>query len=748
MYRTAFALLATVALAGSAHAACEIASWNPRWFDADAIHYTAGDLDGDSVPEIISASATTVSWSRPPQFAAFPVYTSTLIGAPAAADVTGDGRTDLVIPNDGSDTLVVLPGNGNGTFGSAVVTPLPVSPVRFVLGNFSGGAHTDVALIGTGAALIFMQGDGTGAFTQAGTVTVLQGPLHLAKANFDGDGYDDVAVSNSGSNTVQVVFANGGGGAAATVTVDGGASSLLGTADYDLDGDADLYAVRMAERRLDVFPNTGARTFGPVLSYNHLWGELTPPPHSMALADFDGDTHADLALGHPGLIRLQMRTSKSPYGYPWIEGSWIQLDRPVVPDNARSIAAADFTGDGRVDLAVENAAAGHGGLLVNECGRVLASVWVQPVTSVGQTARVSVAAAAAQGQPVPTGTARLSWSGGEKTVPLVGGRYAASASTTIEGLPPGFQPVVIDYSGDANYPAATSTAWTTVTSATTTTTMSGPTRWTYGERPSLNAVVTSSTGDTPTGEITFLWRGYALDRSAPAPAAQAPVLYFPAGTHTVTAEFWSMTHPPSIGSMEVTVDKSTSALSFLYGSMSRAGQPATIVALLRAQPQWAMTGTVRLMEGATTLATHTLNPQTPFSQDMAFTVQGLAPGTHTLRAVWDGDGNVGGSSSAELQHTVHPADAPLLLRATAAPAYVTLEFLRVAPSVTHTVYRRTASGQWTWLGTGGTPFHDTNVTPGTTYEYQVRATVDGTEVASNIATVFVGHSRRRAVRRH
>lgn len=748
MFRTTLALLATVALAGSARAACEIASWNPRWFDADAVHYTAGDLDGDAVPEIISASDTTVSWRRPPQFAAFPVYTSTLIGAPAAADVTGDGKTDLVIPNDGNDTLVVLPGNGNGTFGSAVVTPLPVSPVRFLLGNFSGGAHTDVALIGSGAALIFLQGDGTGAFTQAGNVAILVGPRDLAKANFDGDGYDDVAVSNAGSDTVQVVFANGSGGAAATVPVDGGASALLGTADFDLDGDADLYVVRIAERRLDVLPNTGSRTFGFALSYNHLWNELSPPPHSMALADFDGDTNADLALGHPGFIRLQMRTSNSPYGYPWIEGSWINLNRPVVPDNARSIAAADFTGDGRADLAVENAAAGHGGLIVNECGRVLATVWVQPVTSAGQAARVSVAAAAPHGRPVPTGTARLSWSGGEKTVTLFAGRFAASAQTTIDGLPLGFQPVVVAYSGDANYPAATSTEWTTVTAATTTTAISGPTRWTYGERPTFNAVVTSSTGETPAGEITFLWRGVALAQSAPAPAAQAPALYFPAGTHTVSAEFWSMIHPPSSASMEVTVDKSTSTLRLLYGTMSRAGQPAEITAVLRARPQWVMTGTVRLMDGATTLATHTLNSQIAFEQAPTFTVQGgLAPGTHTLRVVWDGDGNVNGSS-AEFQHTVHPADAPLLLRATAAPAYVTLEFLRVAPGVDHAVYKRVASGEWTRLGIGGSPFYDPNVTPGTTYEYQIRATVDGTEVMSNIATVSVGHSRRRTVRHH
>ena len=34
----------------------------------------------------------------------------------AVADVNGDGKPDLVVANDGSNTVSVLLGNGDGTF--------------------------------------------------------------------------------------------------------------------------------------------------------------------------------------------------------------------------------------------------------------------------------------------------------------------------------------------------------------------------------------------------------------------------------------------------------------------------------------------------------------------------------------------------------------------------------------------------------------------------------------------------------
>jgi FG-GAP-like repeat len=41
----------------------------------------------------------------------------------ATADLNGDGRLDIIVPNFGADTVSVLLGNGDGTFGLATDFP-------------------------------------------------------------------------------------------------------------------------------------------------------------------------------------------------------------------------------------------------------------------------------------------------------------------------------------------------------------------------------------------------------------------------------------------------------------------------------------------------------------------------------------------------------------------------------------------------------------------------------------------------
>src|SRR6516165_2071432 len=56
--------------------------------------------------------------------------TATHPNSVAVADLNGDGRVDLVVANDSSNTVSVLLGNGNGTFQSAV---------NYSVGSFPAG---------------------------------------------------------------------------------------------------------------------------------------------------------------------------------------------------------------------------------------------------------------------------------------------------------------------------------------------------------------------------------------------------------------------------------------------------------------------------------------------------------------------------------------------------------------------------------------------------------------------------------
>src|SRR5439155_7667465 len=62
-----------------------------------------------------------------------------LLTALKVVDVTGDGNMDIVIA-DRNDRVVLLPGNGNGTFQPALIFPLPTgsTPVSIAFADLNG----------------------------------------------------------------------------------------------------------------------------------------------------------------------------------------------------------------------------------------------------------------------------------------------------------------------------------------------------------------------------------------------------------------------------------------------------------------------------------------------------------------------------------------------------------------------------------------------------------------------------------
>lgn len=728
-------LVLSVALARPLFSDCGMKTLNPKWFESDATHYAAVDLDGDGTPEIIGSSGTTVTYRRASALTPFIVYTGMAIGAPVAGDVTGDAKTDLVIPDEENDTLVVLPGNGDTTFGAAIVSNATVSPKRIVLGNFSGDANLDVGLIGDGASVKFLQGNGAGAFALAGSVAVAASPFQLISRDLDADGWDDVAVSHSTSAIVEILFANGSGGAT-SVSLSGGTSAHLAAMDVDGDGLLDLLSVRPVENRLDTFQNNGARSFTlasstPIVDGGA--GEI----RSIVLGDVTNDLVPEVNIVRP----LELDILRHTTAFNWDFGGQYSLQPFDVVHSARSVAAGDFTGDGRDDLAIESSEAGGGLLLRNACNPT--SVFISSglsKLSVGQTLLNQITAWA-NAKPSPTGTATVRWGdSNELTVTLVpdtGSYPRARASFQIAGLPAGLHELSLEYSGDSTHPPATNTTYVRVTTETTTTTLTGPTEAIYGDvRSDFVATTTSSTGETPAGTIVFSM-DEVLFGSAPAPQGTwRGNVVLPAGNHTIRAHYAGSRFLPRSepDSLEMVIRKATSSLSFDGGSMSRAGSLASIRVAASTQFTPAkMTGTLTLMEGATILGTSSAYSDSG-TPNVTFNPAGLSTGTHRLIAIYSGDSNIEGSS-IELDHTVLPADSPLLVGATAFADKVRLDY--AYENVV--VYRRTAGSAWSLVSsTGGTFFYDFGVVPGTVYQYRLEATRNGSTVTSNVETVYVG----------
>src|SRR5439155_20636936 len=131
--------------------------------------YTMRDgsmMTRDSARLVLLAAATVCFWSASSTPAAAADYaTGTNAAAVAVGDFNGDGKDDLAVANQGSNTVSVLLSNLDGTF-------RPASPSSYAVGAF---------------------------------------PWSVAVGDFNGDGILDLAVGNGGSNTVSVLLGNGNG---------------------------------------------------------------------------------------------------------------------------------------------------------------------------------------------------------------------------------------------------------------------------------------------------------------------------------------------------------------------------------------------------------------------------------------------------------------------------------------------------------------------------------------------------------
>jgi hypothetical protein len=325
----------------------------------------------------------------------------------ALGDPNGDGREDLLVANRGR--ISVHLGMAGGVFAPALDNGAGSGPTSIVAADFDGDHRQDVAVTLEGLekrvarGLVVLYGNGNGTYGPPVARTIGSANDALTVADFDGDDHLDLAMTDTVFFQVVVVPGRGDGSFGSDRRFDvGNFPRSIASGDFNGDGHADIAVTNDAgffssppRGEVSILLGHGDRTFEPFHRYPA--GKL---PTAVTVADVNEDGRPDLVLGDldtsidAGVTILLGRG----------DGSFLPETRTALGSCARGVAAGDLNADGHLDLAIAsigNASAllpAHVSVLL---GRGDGTFGPRTVLDGGEIAPVSVVIAQLNGDASP-----------------------------------------------------------------------------------------------------------------------------------------------------------------------------------------------------------------------------------------------------------------------------------------------------------------------------------------------------------
>ncbi len=217
-----------------------------------------------------------------------------------AADFDGDGTTDLVVANTGSNSVTYLfNSGGGGAFPASFISAVGLAPMAVKAtsapASLAGSSDQFVIVANSGSNNVTVQ-LATAGFDPMTIDTLVAGavPCSVEPIDVDGDGLTDLVVSNNGSDTVGVYKYKTGSFKAPEFFPCGDSPMDVRATDLtpgDGLGLPEIIVTASGSNALSVLINRGGFDFDPPIFF-----ATGDHPTSLTLFNLDGDNDLDIAL--------------------------------------------------------------------------------------------------------------------------------------------------------------------------------------------------------------------------------------------------------------------------------------------------------------------------------------------------------------------------------------------------------------------------------------------------------------------
>jgi hypothetical protein len=691
-------------------------SYNPGGNDSYSV--AIADLNGDGKPDLVIANACEGKGSSSNcnnnslgvllgnGDGTFQRARSYATGGSSAfsvvlADVNGDSKADVLLtdqyPGNGPSAVSVIFGNGDGTFQAPVIYPSGGHIDDAVaVADVNGDGKLDLLIANQGVSCSGCSGGGVGVLLGKGDGT-FQSPVSygsgvyyaysLAVADLNGDGKPDlIATSSCITSTscvsgVGVLLGNGDGTFKAAVNYGSGGETAYSVAVVDVNGDGkpDIIVANSCATgstcvsgTVGVLLGNGDGTFRAAVTYGSGGQYAT----SVAVGDVNND-------GKPDLVVANYYTGSSNYtgSIGVLLGNGNGTFQPAVSyasggvgDN--SVAVADVNGDGKLDLLAVNQGATVGpsngtlGVLLGNGDGTFQPAIANPTTRLSADYFAEVAIDDFNGD------GKLDVACGAGDFLLLGngdGTFQAPLSLGFDGT--GI--ATGDFNGDGRPDLAVGGVAVLLNIGQgfrendTTAVVSSQNPAAYRQNVTFTATVTPQGSGTPTGTVSFKDGATNLgSASLTSGSATLSTAALGVGTHSITASYSGDSNflLSTSAALTQTVNQATTTTTLASSANpSYLNQSVTFTATVTSSYGGAVTGNVTFKQGSTALGTVALlNGQAAYSTTYTTT------GTRYITAVYSGDSNHLGGTSAVLSQVVNtlPAATTTKVSTSGSPTFI------------------------------------------------------------------------------